>query len=364
MICNRILKAVLFFTLFFILSISCSQDNDPVAEINTSDLPRLELDHQFTITDSDDAFLQQISEVDSDSEGRIFLPDQRALQIHVFDSHGEYLTNIGRDGFGPGEFQSLLSIYIDQNDQLFAFDINQVRNTIFVENSGNWEPKSIFTVEGQRYGIKSADSDGNLVLQQGISRSPDPGAFWYEHEIAKGDLSDGLIEQNTLTIKDMGYLFSDDGLMQRIPFGRTTVVSTDPLGNIYLVWNERFEMAKYSAKMELIDSLSVAIPNQPITSEENRSTVDRLDNNFKSLARTHMPDSKPVINNMFADRNGNIWLQTFDSPEYLVLDNKGSPLKSFDLNNELRLIHIDENRLYAIKSGDEGYQIHVFDYQL
>lgn len=365
MITNRISIAVLLYTLFSLTFLSCSQNKyDQVADVNTSELPLLELDHQFTITDSDDIFLQQINEVKSDSKGRIYLSDQRALQIHLYDSNGQYLTSIGRDGAGPGEFQSLISVFIDQNDQLFAIDMNQTRNTVFVENSNTWEPEYIFSIEGQRYGIESADSDGNLVLRQGLPRGPEPGAFWYEHELATGNLSDGLIEQNILTIKDMGYLYSDEGIMQRIPFGRTTIVSRDLYGNIYLVWNDQFELAKYSAKMEFIDSLSVSIPNQPITNEESRSIVDRLGNNFRSLARTHMPGSKPVINNMFVDRNENIWLQTFDSPEYLVLDSVGNPLKSFDLNSDLRLVHVDENRLYTLKSGDEGYQIDVYDYQL
>lgn len=77
-----------------------------------------------------------------------------------------------------------------------------------------------------------------------------------------------------------------------------------------------------------------------------------------------MPETKPVISNMVVDGNRNIWLQTFDSPEYLVLDNEGTPIRSFDLEDDLRLVHVDQNRLYALKIGPEGYQIHVFDYIL
>lgn len=350
--------------LFFCFSIVCSQNSDQVAEVHTSELPRLELDHQFLISDSEEIFLQQITEVKSDSKGRIYVPDQRALQIHVFDPDGTYLTSIGRDGSGPGEFQSLLRIYIGPKDQLIAFDVMQARNTIFIENNNSWEAEQIFMIEGHRYGIESTDSDGNVILRQSPPQYPESGAFWYEHELAAGDLESGLIEQNILTIKDMGHLVLDNGYMQQIPFGRTTVVATDPVGNIYLVWNEQFEMAKYNAKMEFIDSLSVEIPNQPISSEDNRDAMDRAGNNFRSLAREHMPDSKPVINDMFVDENGNIWLQTFDSPEYFVLDREGTPLKSFDLQDDLQVVHVDEERLYALKMGDEGYQIHVFDYRL
>ena len=358
-------QRILFpFVLIFSVLISCSQEPGQVVEIHTSQLPQLELDHQFIIIDSEEVIMQQVTGVKSDSEGRIFLTDQRALQIHVFDPQGNYLTSIGREGSGPGEFISLMKIYIDEKDQVFAVDVNQARNTIFVENNNHWEPEQIFTIAGQRYWIDSADSDGNVVLRQSPPQYPETGAFWYEHEIAKGNLSSGLNEQEVLTIKDMGFLSSGDGALQRIPFGRTTVVSTDIKGNIYLVWNEKFEMAKYNAKMEFIDSLNVEIPNQSISNDDYREVMDRVRNNFRSLARDHMPDSKPVINNMFVDKNGNIWLQTFDSPEYLVLERGGTPLKSFDLDDEHRLVHVDEERIYTIKLVDEGYQIHVLKYQL
>lgn len=358
-------QRILFpFILIFSVLISCSQEPNQVVEVRTSQLSQLELDHQFTIYDSEEVIMQRVTGVNSDSEGRIFLTDQRALQIHVFDPQGNYLTSIGREGSGPGEFISLLKVYIDEKDQVFAADVNRARNTIFIENNNHWEPEQIFTIAGQRYWIDSADSDGNVVLRQSPPQYPEMGAFWYEHELAKGNLASGLIEQELLTIKDMGFLYSGDGPFQQIPFGRTTIVATDPHGSLYLVWNDKFEMAKYNAKMEFIDSLNVAIPNQPISNDEYREVMDHVRNNFRSLAREHMPDSKPVINNMFVDKNGNIWLQTFDSPEYLVLERGGTPLKSFDLDDEHRLVHVDEERIYTIKLDDEGYQIHILKYQL
>jgi hypothetical protein len=354
----------LLITLTISISLSCTNQQDQNAEVITSELPELELVHQFSITDTEDLILQQISGINTDSEGRIFLTDIRALQVHVFDADGDYISSIGRAGSGPGEFLHLVRAFVDPNDRLFVHDVRQARTTIFIENNNSWEPDQIFTIEGQRYGIDGADIDGNVILRQSRQQYPGEGAFWYEHELAAGNLSEGLIKPNVLTIKDMGFLSSGDGALQRIPFGRTTVVSTDPDGNLYLVWNEQFEMAKYNAKMEFIDSLSVNIPNQPVSTEENRNALDRVGPNFRALAREHMPDSKPVIINMLVDKSGNFWLQTFDTPKYLILAPDGAPLKSFDLEDGLQLLHIDEKRIYTLEQLDEGYRIQIFDYQL
>lgn len=357
-------KIIYLSVLLFCFSTACSQNTAQVDEVYTSELPQLSLDHQFTISDSEEIILQEIAGVKSDSKGRIYLPDQRALRIQVFDSDGSYLTSIGREGSGPGEFQSLLHIYVDQKDQLIAYDVSHARNTVFVENNTSWEPEQIFMIEGHHYGIESADSDGNVILRQSSPQSPEPGAYWYEHELATGNLESGLKEQNVKMFKEMGYLVPNNGLMKRIPYGRTTKLAYDNEGNLYLIWNEQFELAIYNAQMELVDSLSVPIPNQAINREERNEAIDRLGNNFRSLGRKHIPETKPVISNMYVDRNKNLWLQTFDSPEYLVIDKEGTPLSSFDLEDELRLAHVDENRLYAVKMGNEGYQIHVFEYRL
>lgn len=364
MISSESKKNLLLFTFIIFVSISCSQQPDQNIEVVTAGLPELELVHHFTISDSEDLIFRQISGINSDSNGRIFLSDVRALQIHVYNAEGDYVTSIGREGSGPGEFLHLLRVFVDLNDRLFAFDGRLARTTIITENNNKWNPDQVFMIEGQRYGIDGADAAGNVVLRQSRQQYPTAGAFWYEHELAAGNLADGLIKSNILSIKDMGFLSSGDGALQRMPFGRTTVVSTDPFGNLYLVWNEKFELAKYNAKLEFMDSISVNIPNQPVSVEENRNAMDRVGPDFRALAREHMPDSKPVISKMLVDKSGNFWLQTFDTPKFLVLAPDGTPLKSFDLEDGLQLLHVDEQRIYTLQVGDEGYRIKIFNYKL
>ncbi|MEX0609403.1 MAG: 6-bladed beta-propeller [Balneolaceae bacterium] len=350
--------------LLLIFSVSCGKDIQQPAEIRTSEIRGIELHHEFTISDSEDVFLLQITGVKTDSKGRIYLTDQRALSIHVFDKEGEYLKSIGREGSGPGEFQSILRTFIDQQDRLITYDVRQARNIIFEENNEDWKPEQVFMIEGHRYGIESADAEGNVILRQSSPQYPEHGAFWYEHELATANLETGLKEQNVLMIKDAGFLVLENGTINRIPFGRTTVLATGLNGNLYQVWNEQFELTIYNTKMEAIDSLQVHIPNQPISKEEKNEALEGLGDEFRSLGREHIPYSKPVIANMFIDGNENIWLQTFDSPEYLVLNKKGDPVGSFDLQDNLRLAHVDQNRIYAIEYGETGIEIYVFSFQL
>jgi len=350
-------------SLFFI---SCSNAPDQPDEIRTSELSPVQLEHLFTITDNPQNGLvfQQNTEVTSDSKGTIFLKDENAHQIHVFSPQGSYIESIGREGSGPGEFKHMINMGIDELDRLRVFDAIQARSTLFAEANSTWEPQHIFMVEGERFGIVSVDEQNNVILRKSLNQMPEPGAYWYKHELTTGNLETGQTRENVLTINDTGNLVSDEGFMTIIPYGRTTVTAATPEGKLYLFWNDSFDLTVYNSKLEAIDSLSVSIPNQPVGNNEINELIGKLNPDMRSLARQHMPETKPVASEMFVDENENIWLKTFDSPEYLVLNPEGEPLGSFDLPREQQMAHTGRNRIYAIETNENGYEVHVYGISL
>lgn len=344
--------------------LSCEPAASETEEINTSGLPEIELIHQFTISDSEDFFMQMITGITSDSKGRIYLKDGRAFKIYVLDPEGEYLTSIGGEGSGPGEFRSLLRFFTDPNDRLYVSDIREARTTIFSENENVWEPANLFLTEGERYSVVTADGEGRLILRQGIMNAPEPGVHWFTHELATGTLDKGVEEKKVITFRETANLINNDRMMVPLPFAPQTILATGKNGHLFMLWNEKFELARYNSRLELVDSLAISIPTQPVTQEEKDEIMNSFPGPFRSLLRDHLPERKPVVRNMHVDDNGNLWLQTYDSPEYLVIDPAGNPLGSFDLPGDLILQHVDKSRVYAMKMDDNGYQIRVFDYQL
>jgi hypothetical protein len=357
-------RALLLAGFLSLIATACGMEEPSVSQIHTADLPQIETDHQLTITDTDDLYFQQITDIASDSEGRIYLVDQRALRIHLFDAAGEYLTSIGGEGAGPGEFQIITGAFVDSQDRLFVYDVQNNRNSIFRNSGGKWELDRVFATDGNMYSVVTADDSDNVILRSSIQERPEPGAFWYRHELATGNLDTGVKEEKEIIIRDMGFLVNESMNMQIIPFGRTTLLAPGPDGNIHVVWNEDVEIVTYNTELEPVDSLSVTVPNQPVRADERNRALDRLGENFRSAGREHIPDTKPAVSDMLVDRRGNFWLRTFDSPVFLVLDSEGEPLGSFDLPEGLRIAHVDDNRLYAVKMGDQGYEIHLFGYEI
>ncbi|RFT17085.1 MAG: hypothetical protein OP8BY_1027 [Candidatus Saccharicenans subterraneus] len=56
--------------------------------------------------ESEESIILEPAVVDADDAGNIYVLDRKAVQIKVFDPQGKFVRVIGRQGQGPGEFQS------------------------------------------------------------------------------------------------------------------------------------------------------------------------------------------------------------------------------------------------------------------
>lgn len=359
---NRFQKQLLIF-LSIPLIISCSSGVETEGEIRTADLPETELNRLFTIDEPEDMFFEYIFALDTDSQERIFLADQRAHKIYVYNSAGEFITTFGREGAGPAEFRAILRFMIDENDRLIIFDMFNNRTAVYEEVDDSWSPVSFMTIEGSRFGAEAVDAGGNVIVRQSKNQMPEPGVYWFVHELAPAHLDSGITGEKRVEFREMNNLVTDDLVMRRIPFGRTTLLARGKDGKYYMTWNDNFDVNVFDMSLNKIDSVRAEIPNLTVTQDERSAELEAAGPQFRSLAATHMPDTKPVAASMKVDDNGNFWLKTYDTPEYLVLDRNGSPLGSFDLpDDDEQILHVSSDRLFTIHTGDDGITITVYEF--
>ena len=77
-----------------------------------------------------DAF-GRVMDIAVDGRGRIFVADDALHHVKVFSADGRYEGTIGRQGEGPGEFNSPWNVSVDRTDSLFVWDVGRSRITIF-----------------------------------------------------------------------------------------------------------------------------------------------------------------------------------------------------------------------------------------
>ncbi len=79
-------------------------------------------------------------------DGQLYVGDQSAKEIRVFDSEGNYLKTLGRKGQGPGEYQSIISLALTpDDDSLYVYDFINARVSVY--DSDNLEYNRTFTLK-------------------------------------------------------------------------------------------------------------------------------------------------------------------------------------------------------------------------
>ena len=95
------------------------------------DLVYAELAEEPTLSIGDFAGPQEIlfgdiESVARDAAGNLVVADDQALEIRIFDSEGRHLRSLGREGEGPGEFESLQGAWPVEDGSIVAADFRDI----------------------------------------------------------------------------------------------------------------------------------------------------------------------------------------------------------------------------------------------
>lgn len=141
----------------------------------------------------DNAF-EQIRQVVVDDAGAIYVLDQQASHIKVFDAAGHYLRTIGRKGQGPGELEYPMSLSLNRAKGELAVLLQTRGLVIFrtdgtylrqqslkglispggrVDSRGNiYVLEIVFGDKGTFYAVKKLGPDGSLLATIGETLAP------------------------------------------------------------------------------------------------------------------------------------------------------------------------------------------------
>lgn len=138
-----------------------------------------------------------ITDVDVDAEGRIFVLDGMDHVVRVFDSTGECLFDVGRQGAGPGEFRMPEQIGVTRSGRLLVLDPGNTRIEEF-DVSGD-APERIGSTRLDVRGISLCTMEDRRFL----------GMFRQERMVAELDESGSFLQR-------FGAYDDDAGSIQRL----------------------------------------------------------------------------------------------------------------------------------------------------
>jgi len=250
----------------------------------------------------------------ADGAGRIYVSDQSPAAIRVFDSSGNFVRGIGREGAGPGEYKS--AFIAVRGPYLAVHDPSQSRTSLF-DTSGThirtWATACCYFMP-----IGFDEKHRIVVAIPGDARTQRTQRFARYDTLGAG--------VDTLSVElppDREYweVRTRDASMSRgIPFAPQLVRSLDPRGGVLLGWSGDYRIVRSGtgrdtlrvfgrewAPAELDDAKRRAAVEQAVREAGEGWDEVQLRNAFRL---SDVPTTLPAFERIEVDAEGNVWVRT------------------------------------------------------
>ena len=296
--------------------------------------------------DPDDSLqsLYDVGGVTRLADGRIVLTDGGTRQVRVYSAAGDFLTAVGRNGEGPGEFRSLSRPYRLAGDSLLIYDFSLRRLSVL-------DPLFRFARDFRLQQIPDGEPVSPVLVIAGGEILAGPG-FSFGSGTAtgsyRGDIGYLRFRMDGAFIDSVGrfpgaehFVFNEgeNAIALTLPFQPRPRIAATADGFVFGDAGS-FEIGRYSRDGRVLSIVRMADRVAPFTAarkqqfregvvagspEDQRPFFERL------LAAIPMPDVLPAHSNLVVDALGDLWVRDFawedqETVEWTVFDAVGSLL--------------------------------------
>ncbi|MBW3555273.1 MAG: 6-bladed beta-propeller [Gemmatimonadetes bacterium] len=267
----------------------------------------------------------QIAGIDVASDGRIFILDQQARDVRVFDQDGRFIARMGKAGSGPGELgQGAGPVFVGPGDTVSVPDVGQQRVTRYTAAG---EPAGSFPVSmADGIAVKWMEApDGDLVQQAMIMALPNQPSVEPRNLLLRRDPRGEITD--TLMIMPAGQTMDFSGGQPRMTlFAPEPMWAVGPQGHLVYGNNSVYRLEIFGPGGELERVISKDRERNPITEtdqEEFRRAIreaweqagmppQAMDMMGQAL---RFAEYYPAYANLFGGPAGSVWVQSVQSPE-------------------------------------------------
>lgn len=282
--------------------------------------------------------------------------------IYVFNSDGEYITRFSGYGRGPGEYESINSIDINENN-LYLLDIRLQKFGVFsLEDYSHIKDEVI-----NRDHLEEADSlarilnlnqlmvtnDEEYILK--LRMIPRSREFASQRELYYKLRSDGVIMPGKLLeTKGLNYYYPPKGALAvpfLMPFNRSKLVSIDKDGRLYTAWSDSFLIKIYNQNGVHERTIYYPVENADMSISE--ISIEREIK--RALEQYELPKTWPVLHTMEVDDEGRMWAALITESDsvftWWVLNPDGKLFARFMLPGKRSARSAYSKPLMMIKNG-------------
>jgi len=262
-----------------------------------------------------------VSDIATDSRGRIYVLDWTTDQISVFNSDGTFSHHVGREGQGPGEIGGAHHLYIGRGDTLWIADDGNSRYTRFAPDGAFIDdyPRRVF-------GVPSTTSGGVLPdgsLLDWAPKLPEgrfgPRVQYVPIHVTIGD----SLRVDSLPYIEQTWEMTAGGRLPESTFGGAVAADLDGEGRIWFAHTRDYRLHRRTLAGDTIATASLEF-TPPLLEESDREYI-RNRYSRPGLAESYLenvPETKPVIRGIVTDHAGHVFVfpELADEPAGTVVD--------------------------------------------
>ena len=325
----------------------------------------LTLTEDLRVSETENYFFGSIQDFDVTTDGRMVVVDGEATHLKVLRPDGTLLDTLGRQGQGPGEFQSPATAEVARGDSIYVFDPGTKRFTVFALSPAPSLARSVAIDREQ--GPRGTDAwgvlrgvrmlDGTLAArfwpyyarEEGY-RQPAP-VVWRSMSEA-GNLGDTLLHERR---KHISISFEGQGVgIEPLPFDRETVVAPGPDGRLYHGVTDSLQI--HATALDDTTEVIAHVPTAPVSlTEADRDSalapIERAD--IRKQFVDAMPQTKPAFTDLVVADDGHLWVRRpTDGPDaqtvsWWVLDPDVKTIHEIQLPVEVDLEVVQDGQAYG-----------------
>ena len=242
---------------------------------------------------------------DVDAWGRIFVLDDQAQEIRIFDSNGTFVRTVGKKGEGPGEFTEAVSVDLSRSGEIWVMDMGEGRVSIF-DTTGIYLRQERTNTSG--WSVKpypgGFDAMGryNVLLQSAGVRV-----------LARLDQSFTAIDtvavpENPLELE----VFETPRMSVAVPFQGSMRWRFSPAGTVWTLLTGRYELIEMTTAGEVLRTVTKDHEPIPVTDQEREEAIEDLDwftSQGGRIDPSKFPPNMPATASFFIGDLGNLWVE-------------------------------------------------------
>jgi hypothetical protein len=275
----------------------------------------------------------QISGVDVDAEGNLYITDMQAQEIRVFDATGAYVRTIGSPGSGPGEFAPGVAGPFIVDGELVAPDLRNARISRFAMNGDFLTSEPLDLAKGVPMRLDLA-AGGRLVAQYRNFNPADSTAEPRGDPIAT--VTFGGAERDTLAVLPPGQSVQvRDGQARVRVFEPEPIWDADSDGRILTSMNDAWRFQLWAADGTLSRVITRPVERKALTERDIQVIRTAIMDQYRQLgipaaaaqnavAQMEFADHYPTFVSLALGPQGSIWVQHFRSGDELVEEEEGT----------------------------------------